>query len=121
MPEKNASTIKILDSAIFVFIIIFLLSVSNSIFVNQIGYYGALVLILVKAAITKENQFSKTGLEFAIIWYIIAEILSTIFSQQKSLSFHNLLKHTLLIPLIFIIPAIVKDYKTAKTVFRIFI
>ena len=121
MPEKNASTIKILDSAIFVFIIVFLLSVSNSIFVNQIGYYGALVLILVKAAITKENQFSKTGLEFAIIWYIIAEILSTIFSQQKSLSFHNLLKHTLLIPLIFIIPAIVKDYKTAKKVFKIYI
>ena len=121
MPENNSSTVKIIDKAIFVFIIIFLLSISNSIFVNQIGYYGALILILVKAAVTKKNQFSKTGLELAIVWYIIAEIISTIFSHEKPLSVNNALKHILLIPLIYTTLAAVKDFKTAKTVLKIYL
>lgn len=91
MSDKKSNILKIIDSAIFIFIIIFLLSLSNSIFVNQLGYYGALILILIKAAVTKQNQFSKTGLEFAFIWYILAEILSTIFSKESGASFHNLL------------------------------
>lgn len=121
MSEKKSSTLKLLDYAIYVFIIIFLLSISNSIFVNQVGYYGALILILIKAVVTKKNLFSKTGLEFALAWYILAEILSTLFSQEKPLSFHNLLKHTLLIPIIYTVVASVKDYKNAKTVFKIYI
>lgn len=121
MFENKTSALKILDSAIYVFIIIFLLSISNSIFVNQIGYYSALILILIKAGVTKENQFSKTGLEFAILWYILAEVLSTIFTQEKPLSFHNLLKHTLLIPLIYTMVASVKDFKRAETVLKIYL
>lgn len=121
MPENKSQTIKILDSAIYVFIIIFLLSISNSIFVNQIGYFGALILILVKAGITKENQFSKTGLEFAFVWYILAEILSTLFSQEKTLSLHNLSKHVLLIPLVYTMVTSIKDYKRAKTVLKIYL
>lgn len=121
MAEKKLSTIKIIDKAIYVFIIIFLLSISNSIFVNQIGYYGALILILIKAFLSKENQFSKTGLEFAIVWYILAEILSTIFSNEKPLSFHNMLKHTLLIPLIYTMVASVKDFNKAKTFVKIYL
>lgn len=121
MSEQKTSTLRILDSAIYVFIIIFLLSISNSIFVNQIGYYGALILILIKAGVTKQNQFSKTGLEFAFVWYILAEILSTLFSQEKALSFHNLLKHVLLIPIIYTIVASVKDFKSAKKVLLIYL
>ena len=121
MFENKTSALKILDSAIYVFIIIFLLSISNSIFVNQIGYYGALILILIKAGVTKENQFSKTGLEFAILWYILAEVLSTIFTQEKPLSLHNLLKHTLLIPLIYTMVASVKDFRRAETVLKIYL
>lgn len=121
MFENKTSALKILDSAIYVFIIIFLLSISNSIFVNQIGYYSALILILIKAGVTKENQFSKTGLEFAILWYILAEVLSTIFTQEKPLSFHNLLKHTLLIPLIYTMVASVKDFRRAETVLKIYL
>lgn len=121
MSENKSSITKFLDSAIFVFIIIFLLSISNSIFVNQVGYYGALILILIKAAVTKKNQFSKTGLEFAFVWYILAEILSTIFSSDFAASFHNLLKHVLLIPIIYTIIASVNNYKDAKNVFKIYI
>ncbi len=121
MSDSKTRNLKIIDSAIFVFIVIFLLSISNSIFVNQLGYYGALILILIKASIKKENQFSKTGLEFALAWYILAEILSTIFSAQHAASFHNLLKHVLLIPIIYTIIASIKDFKGAKTFFKIYI
>jgi O-antigen ligase len=121
MSENKSHKVKILDSAIYVFIIIFLLSISNSIFVNQIGYYGALILILIKIYVTKENQFSKTGLEFAFVWYILAETLSTIFSQERPLSLHNLLKHILLIPLVYTMITSVKDYKKAKTVLKVYL
>jgi len=121
MSDRKTRILKIIDSAIFVFITIFLLSISNSIFVNQLGYYGALILILVKASIKKENQFSKTGIEFALAWYMLAEILSTIFSAQHAASFHNLLKHVLLIPIIYTIIASIKDFKDAKTFFKIYI
>lgn len=121
MSDRKTRILKIIDSAIFVFITIFLLSISNSIFVNQLGYYGALILILIKASIKKENQFSKTGIEFALAWYMLAEILSTIFSAQHAASFHNLLKHVLLIPIIYTIIASIKDFKDAKTFFKIYI
>ncbi|MEO8232285.1 MAG: O-antigen ligase family protein [Ignavibacteriota bacterium] len=121
MSDIKTRILKIIDSAILVFIIIFLLSISNSIFVNQLGYYGALILILIKASIKKENQFSKTGLEFAFVWYILAEVLSTIFSAEHAASFHNLLKHVLLIPIIYTIIASIKDFKGAKTFFKIYI
>ena len=42
----NQKTIRLLDYIIFSFIIIFLGSLTNSIFVNQLGYYGALVFII---------------------------------------------------------------------------
>ncbi len=121
MSEKKSSAITFLDYSIFFFIVVFLLSISNSIFVNQLGYYGALILILVKAAVTKENRFSKTGLEFALLWYITALILSTIFSSEFSASFHNLLKRILLIPIIFTIIASVKNFNDAKKIFLIYI
>ena len=121
MAFKKETALKIIDSAIFVFIIIFLLSISNSIFVNQLGYYGALILILIKAAINKENQFSKTGLEFALLWYLLAEVLSTIFSNDQSSAFHNLLKRAFLIPIIYTMIASIKDLKDAKTFFKIYI
>ncbi len=57
MFEKKNTILKFIDSAIFIFIVIFLLSLSNSIFVNQVGYYGALLLILIKTAISKAKSF----------------------------------------------------------------
>lgn len=121
MFNYKSFTGKYIDHLIFFFIVIFLLSLSNSIFVNQLGYYGALILILIKAAVNKENPFSKTGLEFALIWYISALILSTIFSSDSSASFNNLLKRVLLIPIIFTIIASVKNFNDAKKIFLIYI
>lgn len=121
MPERKNSYIKILDSAIAFFFVIFLLSLSNSIFVNQLGYYGALILILIKWSVTKENPFNKTGLELALIWFILAEVLSTIFSNEPSASFHNLLKRILLIPIIYTTIASIKDSERAKTFVKIYL
>ena len=121
MPDKKYSYIKILDSAIAFFFVIFLLSLSNSIFVNQLGYYGALILILVKWSITKDNPFSKTKLELALIFFIAAEVLATIFSNEFSASFHNLLKRVLLIPIIYTTIASIKDYERAKTFVKIYL
>ena len=60
-----------------------------------------MILIIVRFSLTKENQFGKTGLEYALLFYVAAEILSTIFSVEPGHSFHNLLKRFFLIPIIY--------------------
>lgn len=117
----SGSTIKILDRTIFIFILIFILSLSNSIFVNQIGYFGALFFMLLRFAITRENKFGKTGLEFAFAWFILAEILSAIFSEYQSVAFNNVLKRAILIPVIYTMIAAATDYKSGKTFFKVYI
>lgn len=117
----NSSSIKIIDYLIYFFIVLFLLSLTNSIFVNQLGYYAALILILIKYFLTKENQFEKTGLEFALLWFISAEILSAVFSIDKSAAFNNVLKRILLIPVIYTIIAASIDLRRAKRYFKIYI
>lgn len=121
MSDTRASIIRYIDYITFFFLVIFLLSISNSIFVNQLGYYAALVLILVKISITRKNQFSKTGLEFALGWYILALILATSFSSEFSSSFHNFLKRIFLIPIIYTVIASITSLENAKKVFIIYI
>ncbi len=115
------NTVKVIDNAILVFIIFFLVSLTNSIFVNQVGYYGALLLIIFRYSLTKENQFKKSGLESALIWYLAAEILSAIFTQYHSNANTNLLKRALLIPMIYTFIAASTDLKRAKLFFKIYI
>lgn len=119
--NEETKAVKIIDKLIFFFIIIFLLSLTNSIFVNQIGYYFALILLLIKFAVTKENPFKKTGLEAAFIWYLSAEIISTVLSNSPDASFHNLLKHALLIPLVYTTIAVVPNIERAKTIFKVYL
>ena len=118
----KTETKKILDGLIYFFIVLFLLSLTNSIFVNQIGYYFALIFILVRYSVTKENQFRKTGLELAFIWFLTAELLSAIFSQQQhGQAFYYALKRALLIPLVYTIIAATSDMHRAKKYFKIYI
>lgn len=121
MNNSKTTIINVIDKAIVVFIVIFLLSLSNSIFVNQLGYYGALLLFLIRWAVVKENPFYKSGLEFAFIWFIAAEIISTILSVDQSHAFNNLLKRVLLLPIVFVMIASVKDVKQGKLYFNIYI
>ena len=101
MMEQQKKLVHTIDILIYVFFVIFLLSLSNSIFVNQIGYFGALLFILVKIAVTRKNQFNKTGLELAFALYMIAEILALIFSDYKVEALNNFTKRALLIPVFY--------------------
>lgn len=103
-----------LDKAIFFCIFLFLASLSVSIFVNQLGYYGALILLLYKYFSEKKNPFSVNGLEIFFLLYIIAEIASTVFSVNKEQSFHNLLKRFLLLPILYTVVASSTDFNKAK-------
>ena len=117
----NQKTIRLLDYIIFTFIIIFLGSLTNSIFVNQLGYYGALVFIIAKYILTKENPFEKTGLELALLLFILAEILSTIFSLNQPQAFQNLLKRILLLPIIYTLVSGTIDIKRGKIFFKTYV
>jgi len=110
-----------LDKTVFVFIFIFLGSLSVSIFVNQVGYYGALIFLLIKYYQQKENPFSKNGLEIYFGLYFLAEVLATIFSVNQGQSFHNLLKRFLLIPIVYTIVAGAEDYNKAKFFLKTYI
>ncbi len=121
MFDNKKNSIVIIDRIISFFIIIFLLSLTNSIFVNQIGYFGALIFILIKVFISKQNQFKKTGLEFLFVWYIVAEVLSAIFSVNSAAAFHNAFKRALFIPLVYTAIAVIPNIKKAKTYFAVYI
>jgi O-antigen ligase len=121
MPGQEIKTYKVLDWLIVSFFVIFLLSLSNSIFVNQVGYFGALLFILVKAFLTRKNPFSNTGLELAFALYMIAEILSLIFSDYKAEAFHHFTKRALLIPVVYTTIAATTSFKLGKNFFTLFI
>ncbi len=110
-----------LNRAITFFILLFLASLTNSIFVNQIGYYGALLLTIGKYFYTKENRFFKTGIELPIILFFIAELISTIVSLNQPQSIEYMFKRIILIPVIYTIAANVIDIKQAKLFFTVYI
>jgi hypothetical protein len=121
MSENNKRILKILDKTIIIFFIVFLLSLTDSIFINQIGYYGALLLIIARGFISKENPFRKTGMEFAFLWFIIAEILSLIFTKEPGNDIIFLLRRVLLIPIVYTTVSSSFDIKRAKLYLKIYL
>lgn len=111
---ENAKTEKAFDIIITVLYSLFLLSLTNSIFINQIGYFGALTFILIKFFVVKKNPFVKTGLEFAFLFFIVAMIFSTLFSADIGSSFQNFLKRVLLIPVLYTTLVFCSDGKKIK-------
>ena len=121
MSEKQKSINKSIDLLVYIFFVIFLLSLGNSIFVNQIGYFGALFFILLKITVTKQNQFSKTGLELAFALYILAEILSLIFSEYPAEASSHLIKRVAVIPIFYTTVAATDSLKTGKRYFGVYL
>ncbi len=109
--EKNT---RVLDYFVYAFIVIFLLSVNNSIFLNQIGYYGALLLLLIKYFLTRKNPFTRNGLEIPLLLFLAAELISAILSQYPEMAFHNFFKRILLIPIVYVISSVTDSEKKAK-------
>jgi len=119
--NQGTKDYKILDWIILSLFVIFILSLSNSIFVNQIGYFGALLFILIKAFLTRKNPFSRTGLELAIALYMLAEIISLIFSDYQAQAFHFFTKRALLIPVVYTTIFVTTNLKRGKNFFTLFI
>ena len=119
--DQGTKDYKILDWLILSLFVIFILSLSNSIFVNQIGYFGALLLILLKAFLTRKNPFSRTGLELAFALYMLAEIISLILSDYQAQAFHFFTKRALLIPVVYTTIVVTTNLKRGKNFFVLFI
>ncbi len=111
----------LIDKIIFAFLVIFAASLTNSIFVNQIGYYGALFFLLVKYFTEKENPFKRNGLEYYFVAFLIAEFISAIFSVEPAHAFHNFLKRLLLIPVVYVMTAVAINPKRVSKLFYTFL
>ena len=119
--NTNKTIVKYIDYTILIFVVLFLASLTNSIFINQLGYYGALVFILCRYFYTKENPFKKTGLEIPFILLIVAEILATIFSVNQSQSFYFMIKRVLIIPTFYVFIVAAQNIDRAKLLFNLFL
>lgn len=119
--HDTRKSVVLIDQFVLFFMILFLATLTNSIFLNQLGYYGALVLLLARYFITRENPFERTGIETALLWFIAAEILSFIFSLNHSQAIVFALRRFLLMPLIYVTLASVPDLRRAKTYFNTFL
>ena len=119
--NDNSQTLKIIDKTILVFAFIFFASLTNSIFLNQIGYYGALLFMLIRFAVTKKNPFRKTGLEIFFIIFLTAELLSAIFSVEPHHAFNLFFRRLLLIPTVYVIYYVSAEEERAKKFVKIFI
>ncbi len=119
MPEKR--NLLLIDRIILFFMVLFLASITNSIFLNQVGYYGALLTLFARYIVTKSNPFERTEIEPALLWFVAAEILSLIFSLNHSQALLFTLRRILLMPLIYITAAAVPDIKRAKLYFNTYI
>lgn len=103
------------------FIVLFLLTLTNSIFLNQIGYFGALVLLLVQFAVTKNNPFQKTGLEVPFLLFMAVEFISLLLSDYQANAFQNFLKRGLLIPVIYVFASVPETEKEIKRIIVIYV
>ncbi|KAF0152665.1 MAG: hypothetical protein FD143_981 [Ignavibacteria bacterium] len=114
MIETLNKKIELIDKLIYFFAILFLATLNNSIFLNQFGYFVPLLLLLLKFYLTKQNPFSKTKLEPVFILFIIAEIVSTIFSINRPDAIHNMSKRFLLIPTLYVFSTVAYNFERAK-------
>ena len=119
MSEKR--NLLIIDRVILFFMVLFLATITNSIFLNQLGYYGALLTLIAKYFITKSNPFERTEIGPALLWFIAAEVLSLIFSLNHSQALVFSLRRILLMPLIYVTVAGTPDIKRANLYFNIYI
>jgi hypothetical protein len=105
---------------LFSCICLFAVTLTNSIFLTQIGYFGALILAVTRS-IVSGKRFQKTGLEGAFLIFIIAEILCTILSVQPAAAAILTMKRILLIPVVYTILYSSDDIGTVKKIFFLYV
>ncbi|MCX8056905.1 MAG: O-antigen ligase family protein [Ignavibacteria bacterium] len=121
MKSNQEKLIEILDRTGFVFLFIFAASLTTSIFVNQIGYFGALLILLVRFLVQKKIEKRKTGLEVLFILLIAAEIISAILSDYPAQAFHNTFKRAILLPVVYMPVYYLRNEKRYKRILYAFL
>lgn len=116
MNNKKDNVIEILDRIGFVFLFIFAASLTTSIFVNQIGYYGALLILLIRFAVQNKFEKRKIGLETLFVLLILAEIISAILSENSGQAFYNTFKRAILLPVAYMPVYYVRNEKRFKRI-----
>lgn len=119
--KNSQSKYSVIDLVLAFFMVVFLISLDFSIFVNQIGYFGSLIILLIKWGIEKKNPFTKNGLEIPFLIFIIVEFLAASFSIEPAHAFQNLSKRVLLLPVAYVVFTSIDSLKTAITYFLIFV
>lgn len=121
MKSNHERAIENLDRTGFVFLFIFAASLTTSIFVNQIGYFGALLILLVRFIVQKKFEKRKTGLEILFILLIISEIISAILSDYPAQAFHNTFKRAVLLPVVYMPIYYLRNEKRYKRILYAFL
>lgn len=121
MKSNNDKVIEILDRTGFVFLFIFAASLTTSIFVNQIGYFGALLILVIRFLVQKKIEKRKTGLELLFIFLIISELISAILSEYPSQAFHNTFKRAILLPVVYMPVYYLRNDKRFKRILYAFL
>ena len=121
MITKYFTGIKTIDKIILGLILLFAVTLTNSIFVNQIGYFFPLIILAYLLIIKKDNRFEKNGLELAFILFLAAELISALFSVDKGDAFKIFFKRLILIPIVYTIVSVANDSDKAKLIFKFYI
>jgi O-antigen ligase len=121
MKVSQGKIIQIIDRIGFVFLFVFAASLTTSIFVNQIGYFGALIALLIKFLYQRKFEKKPTGLEKLFVALIIVEMISSILSENSSQSFHNAFKRAILLPVIYLPLYFLHNEKRFKRIFFAFL
>ncbi len=121
MKSNSEKTIEILDRIGFVFLFIFAGSLTTSIFVNQIGYFGALLILLTRFIVQKKFEKQSTGLEVFFILLILSEVISAILSQNSAQAFHNTFKRAILLPVVYMPIYYLRNEKRFKRIVYAFL
>ncbi len=114
-------TVNKTDKFVYGLFLLFVITLTNSIFLCQIGYFGALIILLYNYMKTKNNPFEKSGLELPLLLFVIAEILSMVFSVDSAQAAHTLVKRFMIIPVIYVTIYAASDEKKAKRIVKVFL
>ncbi len=121
MTDSQFLRLQTIDRMIFGFVILFVISLTNSIFLNQIGYFGALLLIGLRFSITRKNQFTRNGLELAFLLFLAAELISALLSIDKAHAFQNFMKRLILVPIVYTIVHVADDKKKGELLLKFYL
>ncbi|TAK54974.1 MAG: O-antigen ligase family protein [Bacteroidetes bacterium] len=115
--SQSNTIVERFDKIIFGLLMMFLLCSSFSIALTQIGYFGALILWIIKMLYARKNEFPQTELDYFFFAFIIAETIAATFSYNKPVAFLYLQRRVLLLPIIYTIVGNVKSVKDLQYLF----